>query len=62
MLGLTGPSVLPTYADLPDLAVALQKSGFSPSETLAVLGQNYQRVFEAVTVHCGKCSRHLASA
>ncbi|HTR87839.1 MAG TPA: membrane dipeptidase [Reyranella sp.] len=45
-LGLLGPSCLPSYADLPQLAAALS-SRFKPAEISKLLGGNYRRVFEA---------------
>jgi membrane dipeptidase len=45
-LGLLGPSSLPSYADLPQLAAALS-SRFKPDEIAKLLGGNYRRVFEA---------------
>jgi membrane dipeptidase len=45
-LGLVGPSCLPSYADLPQLAAALS-SRFRPDEIGKLLGGNYRRVFEA---------------
>ena len=45
-LGLQGPSCLPSYADLPQLAAALS-SRFKPDEIAKLLGGNYRRVFEA---------------
>jgi membrane dipeptidase len=45
--GLVGPSVLPDYDRLPDLAEALLGAGFSPDDTAKLLGGNYVRVFEA---------------
>lgn len=45
-LGLLGPSALPSYADLPQLAAALRKR-FNGEETAKLLGGNYQRVFAA---------------
>jgi membrane dipeptidase len=45
-LGLQGPSALPSYADLPQLAAALS-SRFKPDEIAKLLGGNYRRVFEA---------------
>ena len=45
-LGLLGPSCLPSYADLPQLAAALT-SRFRPDEISKILGGNYRRVFEA---------------
>ena len=45
-MGLTGPSALPGYADLPQLAAAL-RGKFTAEETAKILGGNYRRVFEA---------------
>jgi membrane dipeptidase len=45
-LGLTGPSSMPSYADLPQLAAAL-RTKFNEAETAKLLGGNYRRVFEA---------------
>ncbi|HEY4171035.1 MAG TPA: membrane dipeptidase [Reyranella sp.] len=45
-LGLLGPSSLPSYADLPQLAAALS-SRFKPDEIAKLLGGNYRRIFEA---------------
>jgi membrane dipeptidase len=45
-LGLLGPSCLPSYADLPQLAAALSPR-FRPDEIAKLLGGNYRRVFEA---------------
>ena len=45
-LGLVGPSALPTYADLPQLAAALRLR-FNAEETAKLLGGNYRRVFAA---------------
>jgi len=45
-LGLQGPSALPGYADLPQLAAAL-RGKFTVEETAKILGGNYRRVFEA---------------
>jgi membrane dipeptidase len=45
-LGLLGPSCLPSYADLPQLAAALS-TRFKPPEVSKLLGGNYRRVFEA---------------
>ena len=45
-MGLTGPSCLPSYADLPQLAAALQGK-FTAEETAKLMGGNYRRVFEA---------------
>jgi len=47
MRGLVGPSILPDYDRLPELAEALLGAGFSPAETGKILGGNYVRVFEA---------------
>lgn len=44
-LGLQGPSAMPSYADLPQLAAALS-SRFKPAEISKLLGGNYRRVFE----------------
>ena len=46
LLGLGGPSTLPGYADLPQLATAL-RTRFNADETAKILGGNYRRVFEA---------------
>ncbi|WNC92850.1 hypothetical protein RI103_32065 [Paraburkholderia sp. FT54] len=35
-----------SYEQLPDLASALLRAGFSPEEVGAILGGNYQRVFQ----------------
>jgi membrane dipeptidase len=45
-LGLLGPSCLPSYTDLPQLAAALS-TRFKPTEISKLLGGNYRRVFEA---------------
>jgi membrane dipeptidase len=45
-LGLLGPSILPSYADLPQLAAAL-RGKFNDAETAKLLGGNYLRAFEA---------------
>ena len=45
-LGLLGPSCMPSYADLPQLAAALSRR-FKPDEISRLLGGNYRRVFEA---------------
>ena len=45
-LGLPGGSTMPSYADLPQLAAALQVR-FNAAETAKLLGGNYRRVFEA---------------
>ena len=45
-MGLLGPSSLPSYADLPQLAAALS-SHFKPDEVSKLLGGNYRRIFEA---------------
>jgi len=44
-MGLLGPSSLPSYADLPQLAAALS-TRFKPPEISRLLGGNYRRVFE----------------
>jgi membrane dipeptidase len=46
MLGLVGPSILPNYKRLPDLADALLQR-FTRTETQKILGGNYARVFAA---------------
>jgi membrane dipeptidase len=45
-LGLVGPSTMPSYTDLPQLAAALRLH-FDEQETAKLLGGNYQRVFAA---------------
>jgi len=45
-MGLLGPSSLPSYADLPQLAAALSPR-FRPDEIAKLLGGNYRRLFEA---------------
>ena len=45
-MGLLGPSSLPSYADLPQLAAAL-RAKFNDAEVAKLLGGNYRRVFEA---------------
>ncbi|MBS0537366.1 MAG: membrane dipeptidase [Proteobacteria bacterium] len=45
-LGLLGPSSMPSYADLPQLAAAL-RTKFNDAEVAKLLGGNYRRVFEA---------------
>ncbi|MBI3707751.1 MAG: membrane dipeptidase [Proteobacteria bacterium] len=47
MLGLTSPSLFPSYRELPRLADALLGSGFRPDEVGKLLGGNYARVFAA---------------
>lgn len=47
MLGLTGPSIFPSYADLPALERALRDIGFAPHEVAMITGGNYARVFLA---------------
>jgi membrane dipeptidase len=44
-MGLTGPSAMPSYSDLPQLAAALSVR-FKPDEINRLLGGNYRRVFE----------------
>ncbi len=46
MMGLVGPSALPDYTSLPDLAAILLVR-FSPDETAGILGGNYLRVAKA---------------
>jgi membrane dipeptidase len=45
-MGLPGGSIMPSYADLPQLAAALA-TRFNAEETAKLLGGNYRRVFEA---------------
>ena len=45
-LGLLGPSSMPSYGDLPQLAAAL-RTKFSDADVAKLLGGNYRRVFEA---------------
>jgi membrane dipeptidase len=45
MRGLVGASIFPEYDQLPDLAEALLRVGFSTAETGKILGGNYARVF-----------------
>lgn len=45
-MGLLGPSSLPSYADLPQLAAAL-RTKFNDADVAKLLGGNYRRVFEA---------------
>ncbi|MET2524756.1 membrane dipeptidase [Ralstonia pseudosolanacearum] len=47
MLGFIRPPVFDSYAQLPALADAPPKSGFTPAEVGQILGGNYRRVFEA---------------
>ncbi len=47
MLGFIKPPVFTTYAQLPALATALLKAGFTSGEVGQLLGGNYRRVFEA---------------
>jgi membrane dipeptidase len=49
MLGLTGPSVFGSYAQLPALREALNDTGLEPGDVARICGGNYARVFEAVT-------------
>ena len=44
-MGLLGPSAMPSYSDLPQLAAALS-GRFKPDEINKLLGGNYRRVFE----------------
>ncbi len=50
MLGLTGPSIFPAYADLPALERALSDLGFDGGEVERLTGANYVRVFDACTL------------
>jgi membrane dipeptidase len=45
-LGLQGPSSMPSYGDLPQLAATL-RTKFNDAEVAKLLGGNYRRVFEA---------------
>jgi len=45
-LGLLGPSSMPSYADLPQLAAAL-RTKFNDVDVAKLIGGNYRRVFEA---------------
>lgn len=47
MLGFIRPPVFTSYAQLPALASALLKAGFTVEEVGQILGANYRRVFEA---------------
>jgi membrane dipeptidase len=47
MNGLVGPSTFSSYRDLPALADALLRRGFSPDDVRRILGGNYARVFRA---------------
>src|SRR5215471_2806232 len=47
MRGLTGPSVLDIYRDLPLLISKLLARGFAPVDVGKILGGNYARVFAA---------------
>lgn len=47
MLGFIRPPVFTGYAQLPALATALLKAGFTSGEVGQILGGNYRRVFEA---------------
>ncbi len=49
MLGLTGPAVFDSYAQLPALRLALHDTGFDRGEIARICGGNYARVFEAAT-------------
>jgi membrane dipeptidase len=44
-MGLLGPSCMPSYSELPQLAAALS-TRFKPDEINRLLGGNYRRVFE----------------
>jgi len=45
MMGLVGPSVFDSYAELPELVAALTAQGFRSDEVRKLLGDNYVRVF-----------------
>ena len=47
MLGFIRPPVFASYTQLPALATALLKAGFTSVEVGQILGGNYRRVFEA---------------
>lgn len=47
MLGFIKPPVFTSYTQLPALAAALLKTGFTSAEVGQILGGNYRRVFEA---------------
>ena len=47
LLGFIRPPVFTSYTQLPALATALVKAGFTSVETGQILGGNYRRVFEA---------------
>jgi membrane dipeptidase len=47
MMGLVGPSALPDYRNLPNLAAALVARGFGKEDVQKILGGNYLRVFQA---------------
>lgn len=47
MLGFIKPPTFTDYAQLPALATALLKAGFTSGEVGQLLGDNYRRVFEA---------------
>ncbi|WP_343547261.1 membrane dipeptidase [Ralstonia sp.] len=47
MLGFIRPPVFTSYTQLPALATALLKAGFTSVEVGQILGGNYRRVFEA---------------
>jgi membrane dipeptidase len=49
MLGLTGPAVFDSYAQLPALREALYDTGFDRGEIARICGGNYARVFDAAT-------------
>ena len=48
LLGLTGPAIFSSYAQLPSLVQALGGAGFAPHEIAGITGGNYARVFTAV--------------
>jgi membrane dipeptidase len=47
MLGFIRPPVFASYTQLPALATALLKAGFTSVDVEQILGGNYRRVFEA---------------
>jgi membrane dipeptidase len=53
MNGLVGPSTFKSYRDLPALADALSRHGFSTDDVRRILGGNYARVFRASLGNAG---------
>ena len=49
MLGLTGPAIFDSYAQLPALRSALREIGFARDEVARICGGNYARVFASAT-------------